>query len=739
MRTHPLHYPSPSSLWIGVFLLASQLGSTPHAQAQWYRYAPIPLNAVARDVASDQTGSLYMVTTERDIMFKSPTGPWTDISHWGMIDPMGISAEPQGGHIYVGSRFQGLFRTANNGASWNMLWMQTNQNTGHHEGYLHFAHTPTPGVFFASQVGRPAITRFTNFGAAGQEKILGNTFNDISGALHYKDGKLVVSTPTGIRLSTDQGNTFTLVAPTDGDVVAFTEDQDGRVFALLFHFVSQQTSLLYSDDMETWSPDAIPAGLVGTSLWYDANGDALWLGSRNGVHRRAIGSSEWEPMDLNNAPHVVVEMIGDNLGGVYDFSEQYIAQRLEGPTWTPEVEGLDGHIQRILLTDVNTVLAHSTYVSNNVAVLPEGAPGWSQVYLEEAIAGVRDMVLASDGRIYARTARTLYRSEDGGATFEPTTLPDAIAAQQLGMLGVLATGPQGAVFVSHTFLPELLFGSFDQGATWSLVTDISGAGAFASIMRFSQDAEGRMYTLQVGPHTEQVVRPFHTTNGGTTWQEIPFDNGDLFPFTNHQLQAFGSRTFLVGGVTVYEILPGSVPQIELLNMPFLHTENMVNTFKLTNTGRMILHSWNEGVYVSDDDGATWDLIGHPTTTVDDTAPLQGTEQYDELPFIIIERDNDLGIEGGVYYHLSGTTAVNELSVAGIHAFPNPTTGPVSVNAATPIRLLEVRDAAGRLLLTRTPNTTRIDLDLHGIATGLVFLHLRTDDGPMVQRLLITAD
>lgn len=720
-------------------ILTSCLSLALALNAQWYRYAPIPLNAVPRDVASDQTGDLFLLSTERDVLYKNPAGPWTDISHWGMIDPQGITAEPQGGHIYVGTTFQGLFHSANHGATWNNTWMATNPVSGHHEGYRHFAHTPTPGVFFASQSGLPRITRFTGFGSTGQVKQIGNTFNDLAGALHYKDGRLVVSTPTGIRSSTDQGDTFTLVAPTDGDVVAFTEDETGRVYALLFHSPAQETSMLYSDDMENWSPYDTPAGLVGTSLWYDAHGDALWLGSRSGVHRRVAGTTTWEPMDLNNEPHVVVKMIGDNLGGVYDFSEQFIAQRLNGQTWEQQVSGLDGHLDRILITDANTLLGHSLYTSNNVALRPAGAATWSHVYLEEPVAGVRDMALATDGHIFARTARTVYRSDDGGITFAPTALPEAFMVQQSGGIGVFTTGQQGGVFMSHTFLPDKIFGSFDQGATWSLVTDVSGAGTFSSITSFGQDAEGRMYTLQVGPHTGQVVRPFHTTNNGASWQEIPFDNGDLFPFTNHQLHVFGSRTFLVGSVTVYEILPDTQPTIVPLNTPFLATDNQLNTFKLTATGRMILDSWSNGVYLSDSTGATWDHLGHPTTTVDDTTPLQWTDQYNELPFIIIERDNDLGVEGGVYYHVSGSTALQERTLSGAMVFPNPTQGVVTVNTAAPIRVLEVRDAAGRLLLTRTPNKTHADLDLCGMASGEVFVHLFTDAGSQVQRVLITVD
>lgn len=706
--------------------------------AQWYRYAELPLNAVPKDVASNTLGTLVMLTTDRQLLRRPAGGSWNDISHWGMIDPQGVSMDPQSGHIYVGTRFQGLFRSADNGATWQMTWMVTSPVSGHHEGYQHIAQTTTPGVFFASQMGRTRITRFSNYGAVGVERELGQTFDDLAGALiHTSDQELLVHTPTGIRRSTDQGVSFTLVAPTNGHVVAFAEDADARVYALVLNEQTLQSGLMYSDDRINWHPDAVPPGVVATSLWYDGDTDALWLGTRTGIHRRAVGDTPWTDMGLNDPPHVVVEVIGDQLGGVYDFSEQFIAQKLEGAVWSPIVQGLTGKLDRVLFTPSNTLLGHTEFTSNSVAVRAVGATAWSQEHLNESVSGVRQLEVAPDGRVFASTTRTLFRSEDDGSSFAPIELPSDFVAQQSGYVGLVRTGEQNGLFAVHSWIPSKLFGSFDQGASWSLVSDIASTGIGASFSDLAQDAQGRFYSLQIGQHTGSTIRVFRSADQGGSWTQIPFDNGSLFPFDNHELRSFGDRTYVIGARSLYEVHATPEPAITPIPVPFISGTNQLMSFKRTDGGKLIIGSHAQGVYVSEDDGTTWEQLGWPATTVDATAPLADVANYDELPFIIVAEDNAQGLAGGVYYHVPLTTAVVDAPAPHRSVvFPNPASDQVTVTTADPIRSIEVLDPTGRVLrVLRPTSATRLQVDLQDLPAGCALLRVITATGTEVHRFM----
>ena len=481
-----------------VFILAFFVHGI-HAQ-QWFFYKELPVNIVPTKITSNQEGTMYMVTSDFDVYHKPYEGDWNKISENSMLECRSISVDKTSDMVYVGTGYQGLFYSSDYGQNWNMNWMETSPVSGHHEGYRCFAQTNTPGTFFAGFYASPKITIFTNYGASGQVKEITNNFNAVPTSIIYtSDQKLLVGTGLGTWLSTDNGDSFIQTNHTSGNIIDFVEDTSGRVYGLS-QSQNNTFSLLYSDDDMNWAEMSLPTSdEIYTTLYFDEPTESLWLGSRNGIYKTPINTIDWENKNLNNTSHSVIQIISDQNGGLYDFSIEYIAQKLSPTqtTWTQDIEGFGGVADYAVFNSENKMFVGNVFFSNKVSSIDAQGENWYGTHLGSAVSGVRNLVITENDKIFAATTLQLFRSDDHGLSFSELEPPVEISNQSMGYIKQLYKGEQNGIYVTHSHITTKIFGSFDEGETWEVISDISNQGAFSVLSTFSQNANGRLFSTQV--------------------------------------------------------------------------------------------------------------------------------------------------------------------------------------------------------------------------------------------------
>jgi hypothetical protein len=68
--------------------------------------------------------------------------------------------------------------------------------------------------------------------------------------------------------------------------------------------------------------------------------------------------------------------------------------------------------------------------------------------------------------------------------------------------------------------------------------------------------------------------------------------------------------------------------------------------------------------------------------------------------------------------------------------PNPADRQVTVSAALPLLHVEVYDLAGRLVETRQPNGTNLQLDLKSYPSGTYLVKVTTANGTSTKKLVV---
>jgi hypothetical protein len=79
--------------------------------------------------------------------------------------------------------------------------------------------------------------------------------------------------------------------------------------------------------------------------------------------------------------------------------------------------------------------------------------------------------------------------------------------------------------------------------------------------------------------------------------------------------------------------------------------------------------------------------------------------------------------------------VDELSMANVDIFPNPTNGMFTLNSSKSIDKIEVYSLLGELVLSETANKFNIELDITKLENGLYTIYIHSDNGVQMSRLV----
>lgn len=698
---------------------------------EWFLYKEFPLNVVPKDIDSSNDGTLFMLSTDFNYYYKPLDGEWIRMNPPVLSNGHSILVDKNLNRMYIGTDYLGIYYTSNYGTTWGNTYLTTNPVSGHHEGYQCLAGTGNPNLFFAGLISfAPQITKFTNQGASGVFKTIDPSLNLNSAAksMYYTDNqKLLIGTyNNGIWVSENNADSFTQSNYTSGQVYKFTEDSNGRVYALSKNLVNENTSLIMSDDYINWNAVSLPSDSENyTTIFYDENADELWIGSQSNVYKTSVSSIVWQSQNLNNSSTDAVEIISDNNNGLYLFSVNGTAQKLNqnSNSWESQNEGLISETNSITIDSDNQLFTSSNFFSNRISSSYSPEENWRYFDLDlgQAAAGIRNFVINSENKIYSSSYNKIFKSEDNGFTYEELNKPN------IENIGILKTGTDNLLYTTEYFGSKL-FKSIDDGENWSEIFDGNTIFTFSQIIDVTQNQNGELYLVLLNSSNGFIYNLYGSTDDGENW-ELLYEN-DAFSSSislDGKLFSFGTHSYLVGSHSIYNIqmVSGEPAEIEL---PFPSNQQMfIQDFKETSNGDWLINYYWENSFKSSDNGNNWTNIGRPTSTsTSNPHPLNDEIILNDIPFWIIPRDNNWNVMPGIYYYLENSMSTNDLSVNHSLIYPNPAKN--SVYVKTEFRgTATLYDIWGRILFNTEIKSDKTEISVEDLPSGVYILRLKNGE------------
>ena len=303
-------------------------------------------------------------------------------------------------------------------------------------------------------------------------------------------------------------------------------------------------------------------------------------------------------------------------------------------------------------------------------------------------------------------------------------LPLATNAQTILISQDFDSFSNGALLAQTAGLPWSTWSNAPGGAEDTPISDEQAHSGTLSA-KFSSA------TVQGGP-TDISLRLGNRTAGQFTlgwWMYVPAGNGAYFNLQKNEIIGAGSWafeiTFRANGALELSTNALAGPTT---TYPSDEWFEVIMVFDMDNTTAAL--SLNGGVV------ATW---ATNTLATGGAGPNQlgGVNIYayggGDLPLWYIDDVNFVQITGA---------AIAETDAPAAKVFPNPTTGPVTVDLAgmSPTARITVLDATGREVLpawvmARPGIATRMELDLSGSPEGLYFLRIQDEARDVVQRIV----
>ncbi len=523
------------------------------------------------------------------------------------------------------------------GASQQIEWENTN---GPAEVTITCIISHPDGYLFAG-TAQNYLYRSSNEGENWENITNGFLSSHLSDIVIRWDGDIFIS-GYGIYLSTDSGNSWTMMGPTEY-LRCIVTNSLGDIFAGGWGKIYRSTN-----NGVTWVEfsQGLPVAWIDEIL-VDSN-DNLIVGTTFGIYRSVDSGSSWmhigKPEWMMNGFYF--EGLAMNPSGwlfTLDGYEGIYYSTNGGATWInayPGVSnltalGLDQTDNRILVGSIDgfvyqSVDLGSTWIrinegynfsavnvfnleyNNRIIVGSEYAGifsttdygfNWLQNNAGFKHATVFDLESNSLGDIFARTRTFIYRSTDNGTQWIPTNFGDDAEAD-------IFINSYDHIFASTSFLPGAR--STDFGQTWVTIS----YGICCHIASWGEDINQNLFAAASGF--------YKSTDNGDSWTLISSPYGlQTFKFNRHNL-AFGGTIF----GTILRSTDGGFSWDSVGTSGSWKT--LGSTLITKNETVFMASNDRGGVHRSTDNGNTW---AHLTNGINDSSILSITEDLNGFIYI----------------------------------------------------------------------------------------------------------
>jgi photosystem II stability/assembly factor-like uncharacterized protein len=535
--------------------------------------------------------------------------------------------------VYAGTETQGVYKSADNGLSWVAA------NAGIERTSISDMIFSGANLLAAVKADCPTslnIFKSTDNGATwtGTAGLAGNIVNSLA----IKGGVVwaffsALPNDSGIARSTDNGNTWQIVPSiitnagesiVSDNAIIVAEDNfiwrstdDGASWDVVEQFAltgigafakagtklfgAARTGIQTStDNGASWNFEPFSNGAFS----FSAVGSTIYLGSNNKVFKSTDLGATWIDMSTGLGKGGIQALLYDGAtlfaGTPADAAGIYRSTN-GGQSWDPAASGLP------IASEIRSMIAFGGYVfagmqGDGIYRSSDHGDTWSKTDVNNVLLS-NALVLSfcvKDNNLFAGAINGIYKSTDGGATFERTLdgFPPNIGVTAYALT---ASGGNVLAAVNVSFSPSSglagIFYSPDDGSTWHQATLPIIPTAVTAV---ASDGSSLAYAALFG-QSSSVKGLYKSTDAGVTWtqrQALNVDIERLAANGNNVLAGdlFGAYYSIDFGESwAFSDPPG--------NCPF-----GCGIFTYTLRGSSIFAGDAAGMFLSTNSGATWTPI-----------------------------------------------------------------------------------------------------------------------------------
>jgi hypothetical protein len=627
-----------------------------------------------------------------------------------------------GSNVYAGTMYSGVFRTTDNGTTWQGL--NANLPIGAYSifsivasGTKLFIGTDGAGVYLTTDngatwternnglsdktIGGLTIRGSTMF-CGGASGLYRSTNDGESWTFSYSSPGVVITSETDLYFlssfeNTNQANDL-FISTDNGDVWTKTSGEINTRFAYSFAtidtqiFISGNSGIFRSSDKgESWvqlsTTHTMSLAVVGTDL-FAGTSTGINISTDNGATWTSTGYTDWAQKLTATSTNLFV-----GYQGIHRSSDK-------GTTWGEANSGLTGYGMLSLLVSGEHVYAGSDF---NLYVTSDNGANWKS---GTGTAGAVYCLEADGSNLYAGTEYPgeVYQSIDNGLTWNSSLL----VSSPVYAFTKNATGVFAGSFGKGVSLTT------DDGASWNEVNDGLTGGLINALVSNGPNIFAGWWNVGI----------FLSTDNGMSWSKSStgLTNAKIFCFAT-----IGSNIFVGtdGGV-------------------FLSSNNGANWEKV-NTGlttpatyclavsgtTLFAGTLGGGVFLTRNNGATWEDVhtGFPDGAYIYSLAANATDLFAGTYAGVWKRPlSDFG--GSVVNNTDPIANAIELS-------PNPTNGIVTITRIPSDAVsIAVINVLGETMLTKEIKSDDLTVDLSNYARGTYYVRFISAQSTVTKTVIL---